>query len=107
MRARVCLIRLRYHRDIRAGSDCSPLSLSCGRHGRLATAPGPWWRGAPLLPLRGPPFGSSRRNAELGLGTRYHLPQGASRESRAEKEIQFLCIKITFPLSASSATTYN
>ena len=70
-------------------------------HGRLSTSPAPWRRGALLLPLRGPPgfwfppkkigpagttsFLVPPENAELGLGSRCHLPLGAPRESRAEK----------------------
>ena len=71
-------------------------SLLSGGHGRLSTSPAPWRRSALLLPLRGPPgfrfppkkigpaeqpsFPGPPENAELGLGSRCHLPLGAPQE---------------------------
>ena len=106
MRPLVLFVSSRLCRTGASGSDISFSRLLSRGHGRLSKSPAPRRHGALLLPLRGPPgfrfppkkIGSAgrhlfrflRENAELGLGSRCHLPSGAPRESRAEKEIHIM-----------------
>ena len=51
-------------------------------------------------------FSAPPEKAELGLGSRHHLPYSA-REKAGRKRGKNLCIKTAFPSSASSARTHN
>jgi hypothetical protein len=98
-------------------------SLLSGGHGRLSTSPAPWRRGALLLPLRGPSgfpvssrkdrpcrtasFPAPPENAQLGLGSRCHLPQRCPAREQGRKRRFKSCIRTAFPSLASSATTSN
>lgn len=76
-----------------SGSKMPFFGLLSRGQGRLSESPAPWRHSTLLLPLRGPPgfrfppkkIGSAEQasfpvppeNAELGLGSRCHLPSGA------------------------------
>ena len=123
MRPREHFIRVCCYRQGGSGSDRSLFSLLSRGHLRVSPSRAAWRRGAVLLPLRGPPgfgfppkrtgpprerfLGAPPGNAEFRLGSQYHLLSGCACEGRTEKGDLNLCIRTAFPLSASSATTYN
>lgn len=55
MRLMVYFISLCLCRGSGSSSAMAFAALLSRRHGRLSNSPAPWWRGALLLPLRGPP----------------------------------------------------
>jgi len=98
-------IRVRFQGPDRNGSYQSFFGVLSRGHGRLAISPAPWRRVALLLPLRGPPVSASSQkdrpcrtasfpappeNAELGLGSRCHVPQVPRKRAGQKKEIQIM-----------------
>src|ERR1700731_3398234 len=93
------------HRVPGSGSDMPFFGLLSRGHGKLSTSPAPWPHGALLLaarpsgfpvscqkdrPCRTASFPAPPENAELGLGSRCHLPLSARKRAGQKKEIQLM-----------------